>query len=198
MDDLIIPFYLFLNKFVTLSRAEFEETILPYVVVRRFDAKEVITGIGTIENYFNFLLSGLSRSYYLKENQEVVVQLATEDQMIHVQESFHSRTPSVYCVEAIETSRVASITYEDLESIYVGSNKMQYLGRMIVTYALLLKEKLQVQAATLSPRERFLQFMEQHPTLLQRVPQKHIASYLNIQPETFSRFKHLLREKKVE
>jgi len=75
---------------------------------------------------------------------------------------------------------------------------MQYLGRMIVTYALLLNEKLQVQAATLSPRERFLQFMEQHPTLLQRVPQKHIASYLNIQPETFSRFKHLLREKKVE
>jgi hypothetical protein len=50
MDDLIIPFYLFLNKFVTLSRAEFEETILPHVVVRRFDAKEVITGIGTIEN----------------------------------------------------------------------------------------------------------------------------------------------------
>ena len=198
MDDLIIPFYLFLNKFVTLSRAEFEETILPHVVVRRFDAKEVITGIGTIENYFNFLLSGLSRSYYLKESQEVVVQLATEDQMIHVQESFHSRTPSVYCVEAIEASRVASITYDGLESIYAGSNKMQYLGRMIVTYALLLKEKMQVQAATLSPRERFLQFMEQNPTLLQRVPQKHIASYLNIQPETFSRFKHLLREKKVE
>ena len=69
MDDLIIPFYLFLNKFVTLSRAEFEEIILPHVVVRRFDAKEVITGIGTIENYFNFLLSGLSRSYYLKETR---------------------------------------------------------------------------------------------------------------------------------
>ena len=39
-------------------------------------------------------------------------------------------------------------------------------------------------------------FGERNPELLQRVPQKYLASYLNIQPETFSRFKHILREKK--
>jgi hypothetical protein len=50
----------------------------------------------------------------------------------------------------------------------------------------------------LGPRERFLYFMERHPTLLQRVPQKHVASFLNIQPETFSRYKHLLRPKKEQ
>ena len=29
--------------------------------------------------------------------------------------------------------------------------------------------------------------------MMQRVPQKYIASYLNIKPETFSRLKHLMR-----
>jgi hypothetical protein len=47
-----------------------------------------------------------------------------------------------------------------------------------------------------SPRERFLEFVHKNPELLQRVPQKYLASFLNIQPETFSRFKHMLRVKK--
>jgi hypothetical protein len=58
------------------------------------------------------------------------------------------------------------------------------------------KDRWQMQMIKLSPRERFLFFTERHPDLLQRVPQKHIASFLNIQPETFSRFKHLLKAKK--
>jgi hypothetical protein len=45
----------------------------------------------------------------------------------------------------------------------------------------------------MTPRERFLNFIMKNPELLQRVPQKYLASYLNIKPETFSRFKHLLR-----
>jgi hypothetical protein len=39
--------------------------------------------------------------------------------------------------------------------------------------------------------------MESHPDMLQRVPQKYIASYLNIKPETFSRLKHLIKYRGV-
>jgi hypothetical protein len=46
------------------------------------------------------------------------------------------------------------------------------------------------------PRMRFLKFYENYPEFIRRVPQKSLASYLNIQPETFSRFKHLLKPKK--
>jgi CRP-like cAMP-binding protein len=193
MNDLL-PFLLFLNKFLDVSSDEFAQYIQPYVVLRRFEAKRIVSAIGDVENHFNFLLSGLARTYYVKDGQEVVIQIATEGHIIHAQESFHSRQPSLYCVETIEPTRFVSITYQDLESIYASSPKMQHLGRLVITYTMLLKEKMQLQALTLSPRERFLQFMEKHPTLLQRVPQKYVASYLNIKPETFSRFKHLLRE----
>lgn len=189
------PFFIFLNKFMELSEAEFAHYIQPYVVLRRFDAKQVVSASGFVENYFNFLLSGLARTYYKKGMEELVIQIATEGHIIHAQESFHNRQPSKYTVETIEPSRFASITYNGLEMIYAASNKMQHLGRLIVTFTMLLKEKMQWQAVTLSPRERFLHFMERHPALLQRVPQKYVASYLNIKPETFSRFKHLLREK---
>jgi hypothetical protein len=45
-------------------------------------------------------------------------------------------------------------------------------------------------------RDRFLEYINNHPEMLQRVPQKVLASYLNIKPETFSRLKHLLLQKK--
>jgi CRP-like cAMP-binding protein len=192
MDDLLLLFR-FLNKFIALSPDEFAQYVQPHVLLRRFEAKEVVSAIGTVEDHFNFLLVGLARTYYFKNGQEVVIQIATEGHIIHAQESFHSRQPSAYCVETIEPCRFASITYHDLETIYASSPKMQHLGRLVITYTMLLKEKMQLQAATLSARERFLHFMEKHPTLLRRVPQKYVASYLNIKPETFSRFKHLLR-----
>jgi hypothetical protein len=59
---------------------------------------------------------------------------------------------------------------------------------------MVLKDRWQIQLVKMTPRERFLNFVTRNPELMQRVPQKYLASYLNIKPETFSRFKHLLKE----
>jgi CRP-like cAMP-binding protein len=96
-------------------------------------------------------------------------------------------------VEAIEPTTLVSITYDDLETIYARSGKMEHLGRLIITYTMVLKDRWQMQLVMHTPRERFIRFVNHNPELLQRVPQKFLASYLNIKPETFSRFKHLVR-----
>ena len=193
----VMPFFIFLNKFVELSLEEFAEYIQPYIIMRRFDEKEVVSAAGAVENHFNYLVKGLAFTYYKREGEDMVIQIATEGQIIHAQESFHSRTPSLFTVETIEPSTFVSITYADLETIYASNTKMQHLGRLVVTFTMLLKERAQLLAATLSPRERFLQYIDKFPTVLQRVPQKYIASYLGVQPETFSRFKRMLREQKM-
>jgi len=90
---------------------------------------------------------------------------------------------------------MVSITYDDLEKIYSSSHKMEKLGRLVITFTMVVKDRWQMNMIKLTPRERFLDFVHKNPDLLQRVPQKYLASYLNIQPETFSRFKHLLRKK---
>ncbi|HNC38116.1 MAG TPA: Crp/Fnr family transcriptional regulator, partial [Chitinophagaceae bacterium] len=59
---------------------------------------------------------------------------------------------------------------------------------------LVLKDKWQMQLVKMDPRERFLKFVSHNPELMQRVPQKYLASFLNIKPETFSRYKHLIKE----
>lgn len=190
--DAARAFHQYLNKYVELSDDEFGNMVLPFLTVRKFDKKELLTRAGEIENWLNFIGRGVIRKYYLKGKEEINTQISTEGHIIHSQESFHSRTPSEYFVEAIEPSIVASITFDNLEAFFDQSKKMEHLGRLVITHTMVLKDRWQTQLVKLTPRERFIQFVTRNPELLQRVPQKYLASYLTIKPETFSRFKHLL------
>jgi len=187
-------FLTFLNKFIPLSEEEYNQYLAPFLFIRSFEKKSIITKAGEVENYFNFIIKGLVRKYFIKGRDEINTQISFEGHIIHAQESFHSQTISEYFVESIEPTSMLSISFADLEKAYSVSNKMQHLGRLVVTTSMVLKDRWQNQALMLSPRERFLRFVTKHSDLMQRVPQKYLASYLNIKPETFSRFKHLIRD----
>jgi len=191
--DITSPFLDYLRKFVDLTDEEYQQFLLPYIKIRRFAKKELITKSGEVENYFNFIIRGLARKYYKKGKDEINTQISFENHIIHSQESYHSRLPSEYSIEAIEPTIMVSITYDDLERIYDSSKKMEHLGRLIITYTMVVKDRWQMRLTKHTPRERFINFVNKNPELLQRVPQKFLASYLNIKPETFSRFKHLVR-----
>jgi CRP-like cAMP-binding protein len=187
------PFLEFLRKFSNITDDEFTRCLVPIIKVRKFAKKEQLTKAGEIENYFNFVIRGLVRKYYRKGANEINTQIATENHIVLCQESFHSRTPSEYYMEAIEPSVVVSIQYDDLEKLYRSSKKMEHIARLVITHTMIIKDRWQMQLIKMTPRERFLNFVMKNAELLQRVPQKYLASYLNIKPETFSRFKHLLR-----
>jgi CRP-like cAMP-binding protein len=186
-------FLSFLNKFVSLSRDDFQAIIAPYIEVRNFKKKEIIAPPGDVENYINFVDKGLVRKYFTKDHNDIITQISREGQIIHSQESFYSRTPSNYTVEAIEPTTLLSITHEHLEKIFQTNAAMERMGRLIVTYIMGINDRWQMSLLKLSPRDRFISFVQNNSELMQRVPQKYLASLLNIQPETFSRFKHLLR-----
>lgn len=191
--DNVRPFKDYLRKFIDLTDAEFDQVLMPVIKVRKFGKKELLTKAGDVENYFNFIIKGLIRKYYQKGHQEINSQISIEGHIIHSQESFHSRMPSEYFVETIEPSIVVSLAYNELESVFAQSKKMEHLGRLVITHTMMLKDRWQIQLVKMTPRERFLNFVTRNPELMQRVPQKFLASYLNIKPETFSRFKHLLK-----
>jgi CRP-like cAMP-binding protein len=186
----------FLAKFVELTDFEFDNIIRPKVVVRSFARKETISKAGEVEDYFNFIVSGMARKFYMQGAEDFTVQISYEGHLIHCQESFHSRNLSEYYIDAIEPVVLISISYLDFERILTSSQKMEHMGRVIMTQMFILKDRWQMQLVMLNAKERFLGFISANPIMMQRVPQKILASYLNIKPETFSRFKHLLRNAK--
>ena len=189
-------FISFVRQFGNITAEEIDKYLLPVIKIRQFEKKQFIIRAGEVENYINFIAKGLIRKYYLHDNEERIVQLAIEDHLVSSQESLYTRTPSEYYIEAIEPTTLISIQNEDLEKMFQQSHNMERLGRLIATHTMVLIDKRQMSLIKQSPRERFLNFVSAYPEIIQRVPQKYLASFLNIKPETFSRFKHLIRSQK--
>ena len=185
----------FVSKYVALSDKEFAR-LAQVLEIREFDKKHLLIKEGEVEYYLNFVAKGLARKFFYKNKEEMVTQIAKENDLISSYESFLTGTPSTYAVETIEPTTFISITKENVENLYLSSPKMERLGRMVVTQQFLIKEHWEYDRMRLTSHERFIKFIKENRDLLQRVPQKYLASYLNIKPETFSRLKHLLRKSK--
>ncbi len=194
--DLPDQFIKFIRQFGNISNEEVKKYLVPVIRVREFGKKQMIIRAGEVENYINFIVKGIIRKYYRHDNEERIVQLAIEGHLVSSQESLYMRTPSDYYIETIEPTTLISIANEDLEKIYQQSHNMERMGRLIVIHTMVLIDKRQMSLIKQTPRERFLNFVNNHPEILQRVPQKYVASFLNIKPETFSRFKHLIKNQR--
>lgn len=184
-----------LSRFVPLTKAEFGQ-LLPHIEIREFEKRVKVIREGEVERYLNIVAWGLVRKYLPLRNKEITVQLAPEGHIIHSELSFYYRTPSRAEVETIEPTVFFSITYESLEHLYDQMPKIERLGRLMISDLFIKKDDRYFDQLKKTTRERFLEYIHTHPQMLQRVPQKYIASYLNIKPETFSRLKHLMRPKR--
>jgi len=165
-------------------------------VLKYFHKKEKITRPGDVERYLYFTGKGLIREYFYKGKQEVTTDIIPEGTITGSVSSFLTGQPSHYCLEAIEAVTVLAISKYDLEQLYLSDRKWERFGRILTSHFVMQQEQQILDGIRYSVRERFLNFMEKNPELLQRVPQKHLASYLNIKPETFSRLKHLVKQNK--
>lgn len=184
--------YQYLSGLVYLTKAEFN-VLLSYIEIREFDKKMQLVRSGEVEKYFNVIARGLARKHLPIKNEDVTIQLATEGHIIHSERSFHFQTPSESVVETIEPTTLLSISYESLQEIYRQFPKAERLGRLLMSKIFIKRDDRYLEQLQKSTRQRFLEYMRTHPHMLQRVPQKYIASYLNIKPETFSRLKHLIK-----
>jgi hypothetical protein len=110
--------------------------------------------------------------------------------------SFLTGQPSRYVLETIEPVTAYSLSKKDLDELYSTDKKWEKFGRKIITAFFLQVENQILDNIRYSTKERFINFMKHNPELVLRVPQKYLASYLEIQPETFSRLKHLMVKEK--
>jgi len=184
----------YVSGYVALTKEEFA-MVADRLVIRNFDKKQLLVKAGEVEEYLNFIVRGLARMYFYKNKTEVITNIAREGEIISSSSSFLSGTPSNYYVETLEPSTFLSISRQQLEQAYKESPSIERLGRLMTTHFVLQKEEWELECMRLDTRERFLRFVGNNPELLLRVPQKYLASYLNMKPETFSRLKHLLRKR---
>ena len=190
------PLYLeyaqkYLGRFMPITREELIE-LLQYCEIRKFDKRTIIVNAGEVDNYLNLVVKGLIRKYLPVRRNEVILQLATEGHVVQSEISYLTRTPSAVILETLEPTMLLSLTYDKMEEALDRFPKGERLGRMILYGMYIKKDQNRYNRLSKSTRQRFFDYIDNHQHMLQRVPQKYLASYLQIKPETFSRLKALL------
>jgi CRP-like cAMP-binding protein len=181
----------YIGRFMPITREELIE-LLQYCEIRKFDKRAVIVRVGEVDNYLNLVVKGLIRKYLPVRKDEVILQLATEGHVVQSEISFLTRSPSMVVVETLEPTILLSLTHDKMEEALDKFPKGERLGRMIISGMYIKKDENRYNRLSKSTRQRFFDYIDQHQHMLQRVPQKYLASYLQIKPETFSRLKALL------
>ena len=189
------PVRQFINRHIELTDDEFKILASKLHLVN-FDKKTKLVGIGDVATNVYFVLKGITRRYFYRGKQEIITHLIKEGGLMGSVISFLTGEPSRYILETIEPVTAYSISKTDIEELFDSDKKWEKFGRKIITAFFLQIEYHNINMIRYSTRERFINFMKENPDLVLRVPQKYLASYLEIQPETFSRLKHLMVKEK--
>lgn len=185
-----------ITKHISLDSAETElfTSILEHTKVKR---KGFLLRQGEVCKTENFIIKGCTRTYTIDENGfEHIVMFGVEDWWIGDLASFLTKTPTNYSIDTLEDTEVLQITQPNLELLYQRVPKFERFFRIIIQNAFIAQQTRINQNLSYTAEQRYKDFINRYPTLEQRIPQKQIASYLGITPQSLSRLRASLNNKK--
>jgi len=181
-----------ISKHISLTSEE-EFHFLSKTEVKYYNAKTLILNAGEICKHSYFVNSGLLRSFTINDHiVEHVLSFACEGWWIGDMYSLLSQKPGNLFVEVLEDAEVVLLSKENQELLYQEIPKLERFFRILTENSLVANQERLMDNLSLSAEERFEKFCKKYPTLIQKVPQKQIASYIGVTPEFFSKMKSRL------
>jgi CRP-like cAMP-binding protein len=180
-----------LRKFIS-SNFPLKETELnaltsiwqPYACKR----KTIMTAAGETERYLYFVLEGVQRAFYIgNDKQEATIVFMYPPSFSGVADSFLTQTPSTFFLETLTGSRFLRTPYKQIDDLM---EKYPDIRKMVLQMtAFILKGVLQrqMELQCFSAEEKFRALLKRSPHVLQIIPHKYLASYLGLDPTTFSK-----------
>lgn len=181
------------NKKVTLTQLEWEDFVLHWELVT-YAKNEYLTKPGQIERYLYFVEDGVQRGFHLVDGEEICVAFSFDHSYSGVIDSFLTQAPAKYYLQAISNSVLLRLNYNDLQNLYDRHKNIERWGRLLSESILVGKANREVAILSYTAEERYRRLMTQSPRCIQLIPQKFLASYLRMTPETFSRLRKKVKD----
>jgi len=145
---------------------------------------------GTVSNHIYYVSQGILRGFYEDENKKQTTKwFMDEGNVITSVDSFFSRTRTLEPIQALEPSLLFGIRHDQLYDTYEKFLEFNYHGRELTQKYHVMNERRISALQRLRAPERFLYTKETQPRIVERVPDKYLASYLGIDKAYLSRIK---------
>ncbi|MFT3681353.1 MAG: Crp/Fnr family transcriptional regulator [Ferruginibacter sp.] len=167
-----------MNEIISLA----EKTII-------LNRNEHLKTKGHVDTNIYYIEKGSVRIYVQVGAEEQVIRFGYKQNLIVALDSFLSQKPSVFFIQAIKKTTVRVITKDQLEAFLRSDENNTALWIGILENLVLQQIEREIDLLTPSPKERYNRVLKRSPQLFQEIPNRHIANYLRMSPETLSRLK---------
>lgn len=165
------------------------QTLISCMQEVQFRKKEVIVREGEKNTNLYLIRQGIWRAHYLKDGVDTTIWFASNGEVAFSIRGYADNANSHISIEACCPGSAYCISGKELNKLYTSSIGLANLGRQLMEQQLLSTENWLISAGNPRAKERYLTLIRDTPELLKYVPQKYIASYLWITPQSLSRIR---------
>tara|TARA_R110002049_G_scaffold174462_3_gene341657 strand:- start:12551 stop:13087 length:537 start_codon:yes stop_codon:yes gene_type:complete len=144
---------------------------------------------GSIDTNLYLVLSGSLRIFVIDEFEEHTIRFGYKNNLIAALDSFLNEQPSDFYIQALKSSTLKVISKTKFMDYVTSSFENTKTWQLILENFALQQMERERDILTTSPVERYNRVLKRSPQLFQEIPNKYIASYLRMTPETLSRIK---------
>ncbi len=162
-------------------------------VLKKLRKKQLLLHEGEINRYKIFVLNGLLRNYSLADDgYEYIMRFTDKDGWTTDPESYYNQVPSRFNIDALEPSEVIMWNREDFEALKQSIPVLSTYSEAMITQNAALTQKRVLMNISASAEEKYVDFVNSFPNIINRVPLHMVASYLGVSRETLTRIRQNL------
>ena len=184
-----------MNKTVRFTEAD-TERLMSLAKVVQLKKKDFLFQEGEYCKYVGFVNKGCLRYYQTdQKGEEHIIYFAQEEWWIGDLDSFYSRNPTPYYLQALEPCELFLFTVETFDRLRSEVPAYEEFRKKAHARATAARLETMMSQRSQTAEERYLKMLEKFPDIFQRVPQHYIASFLGVKPQSLSRIRKQLTEK---
>jgi CRP-like cAMP-binding protein len=145
--------------------------------------------IGHVSHHIGYIVSGLTMHYRLYDGLEIPSDFLAENEWVTYLNSFTNKIPSDTAIKALEDTVLLRISSDTIERLLKEQPKLLLLKNHYTTLSFIKTAQHSANLSMLDAKERYHKFVDENPTLVNRIPQYYIAAYLGIKPQSLSRIR---------
>ncbi|MBQ7494845.1 MAG: Crp/Fnr family transcriptional regulator [Bacteroidaceae bacterium] len=163
------------------------ETLAGILIPMKVSKGEKLMTEGEVCKYMYFVERGMVRQFYFKNGRDVTEHFSYEGRIVICIESFLKQIPSLLGVEGLENSWLYAIPHDEFLQLVEENKEMERLYRKILEHALISSQEHADSQRFENATERYMRLLRTKPEIILRAPMVHVASFLQMTPETLSR-----------
>ncbi|RFS22820.1 cyclic nucleotide-binding domain-containing protein [Chitinophaga silvatica] len=180
------------NAILPLPQAEWEALARCWTPVQ-YKRKTIMTAAGDVERSIYFVLSGAQRLFSLEGDKETTILFTYKGSFSGILDSFQLQRTTPYYLETLTESEFLRLSYADFYQLTEQYPLLQKWARLGTVDAMAGVLERYNELISYSAEKKFRTLLGRSPHVLQIIPHKYLASYLGIDPATFSKLLNTIK-----